>query len=264
MTFNFSSIDLQVQDGIAVLALNRPDVRNAIDDAMRGELTRALDEVGGNPAIRALVLTGKGKGFCSGGDVRAMQQRAQAPAGEVGFNGWARQQRTHHVVAMLHALPKPTIAAVHGAATGLGADMAMCCDFVMASSDANFAWTYVLRGLIPDGGGMYFLPRRVGLVCAKELIFTGRKIGADEALRLGVADRIAAPEALLADATAWAAELGRHAGPALALSKAILDKSLESSVEDVFSQGSMAQGICYTTDSHHASIAAFLDKSRKA
>ncbi|KEH11627.1 hypothetical protein GY15_27145 [Delftia sp. 670] len=82
-----------------------------------------------------------------------------APAGEVGFNGWQRQQRVHHVQALLHTMPKPVIAAVNGAASGLGADTALACDFVIASEWASFAWSYVLRGIIPDGGGMYFLPR---------------------------------------------------------------------------------------------------------
>ena len=111
-----SSIELSVADGVATLTLNRPEVRNAMDDAMRTELMAALDQVSRDPAIKALVLTGSGKAFCAGGDIRAMQQRAQAPAGEIAFNGWSRQQRTHHAVAMLHALPKPTIAAVNGAA----------------------------------------------------------------------------------------------------------------------------------------------------
>jgi len=257
-----SPIDLQVQDGIAVLALNRPEVRNAMDDAMRVVLIEALDQVARDSAIKALVLTGHGKAFCAGGDIRAMQQRAQAPAGEVAFNGWARQQRTHHAVSLLHALPKPTIAAVNGPSTGLGADIAMCCDFVMASTGASFAWNYVLRGLIPDGGGMYFLPRRVGLVRAKDLIYSGRTIQAEEALAIGVADRVCAPENLLADARAWAAELGRGSGAALALSKSILDKSFELSAEEVFAQGSQAQAICYTTAEHQASIAAFLNKGK--
>jgi enoyl-CoA hydratase/carnithine racemase len=255
-------IELRVQDGIALLALNRPEVRNALDDSMRGMLIAALDEVAADKAIKALVLTGNGKAFCAGGDIRAMQQRAQAPAGELAFNGWARQQRTHQAVAKLHALPKPTIAAVNGASTGLGADLAMCCDFVVASSNASFAWNYVLRGLIPDGGGLYFLPRRVGLVRAKELIFSGRSVKADEAIRLGIADRLSTPETLLADAQAWALELGQGGGAALALSKSILDKSFELSAEEVFAQGSQAQAICYTTAEHQAAIASFLRKDK--
>ena len=257
-----SSIELRVADGIATLTLNRPEVRNALDDAMRGLLLDALEEVSADKTIKALVLTGNGKAFCAGGDIRAMQQRAQAPAGEVAFNGWARQQRTHQAVSTLHALPKPTIAAVNGPAAGLGADLAMCCDFVIASSAATFAWNYVLRGLVPDGGGLYFLPRRVGLVRAKELIYSGRTVPADEAAALGIADRLSKPDSLLADARAWAAVLGRGAGAALALSKSILDKTFELGAEEVFAQGSQAQAICYTTAEHQASIAAFLQKSK--
>jgi enoyl-CoA hydratase/carnithine racemase len=163
---------------------------------------------------------------------------------------------------MLHALPKPAIAAVNGPATGLGADLALCCDFVVASSGASFAWSYVLRGLIPDGGGLYLLPRRVGLARAKELIYSGRTVAADEAAALGIVDRLSAPDALLECARAWAAELGRSAGPALALSKSILDKTFELSAEEVFAQGSQAQAICYTTVEHQASIAAFLQRSK--
>ena len=258
-----SLIDLQLEHGVATLALNRPEVRNALDDSMRNLLIEALDQAAADQGVKALVLTGNGKAFCAGGDIRAMQQRARAPAAEVAYNGWARQQRTHQAVSRLHAFPKPTIAAVNGAATGLGADLALCCDFVIASSAASFAWSYVLRGLIPDGGGLYFLPRRVGLVRAKELIFSGRTVQADEALQLGVADRLASPEALLADARAWAAELGRGAGAALALSKSILDKTFELGAEEVFAQGSQAQAICYTTAEHQAAIAAFLEKGKR-
>ena len=126
-----------------------------------------------------------GKDFCAGGDISGMQRRMNAPAGEIAFNGWHRQQRVHHAQALLHTMPNPVIAAVNGAASGLGADTALACDFIVASEWASFTWSYINRGLIPDGGGMYFLPRRVGLPKAKELIFTGRQVKADEALALG-------------------------------------------------------------------------------
>jgi enoyl-CoA hydratase/carnithine racemase len=255
-------IDLQTRDGIATLTLNRPQVRNALDDPMRVMLMEALDELAADRNVKAVVLTGSGKAFCAGGDIKAMQQRAQSPAGEVAYNGWSRQQRTHQMLLKLHSLPKPTIAAVNGAAAGLGADLAICCDFVIASASASFAWSYVLRGLIPDGGGLYFLPRRVGLPRAKDLIFSGRTLTAEEATTAGIADRLAAPEALLADAQAWASELGRNTGTALALAKSILDRSFESTPEEVFAQGSQAQAICYTTAEHQAAVAAFLDRSR--
>ncbi|WP_426954535.1 enoyl-CoA hydratase/isomerase family protein [Muricoccus radiodurans] len=254
-----NAILLEGDGPVAILTLNRPAARNAIDDDMRAELMAALDRVARTDSIKALVVTGAGKGFCAGGDVKSMQARLSVPPGEVALNGWRRQQRTHHAVSMLHALPKPTIAAVNGAATGLGCDVALCCDFIIASEAARFAMSYILRGLIPDGGGMYFLPRRVGLARAKELIWTGRTVEPEEALRLGMIDRVTRAETLLDDARAWAAELGRGAPGALALSKGILDATFEHSVEDVFAQGSQAQAICYSSREHQESVAAFLE-----
>lgn len=256
-----SLVELSTESGIATLTLNRPEKRNAISDDMRRELVEALGRVAQDRSIRAMVITGNGKGFCAGGDVSGMQQRMQAPAGEIAFNGWSRQQGVHHAVSLLYTMPKPTIAAVNGASAGLGADVALSCDFVLASEDASFAWTYIRRGLIPDGGGMYFLPRRVGLSRAKELIFSGRKVDAREALHLGIADRVSAPGSLLPEARKWAAELSKGSAVALALGKTILNKSFELSAAEVFAQGSQAQGICYTTSEHHLSVAGFLSKT---
>jgi enoyl-CoA hydratase/carnithine racemase len=254
-------IDLQVETGIATLTLNRPDKRNAMSDAMRAEFIAALEQVAADKAIRALVLTGAGKGFCAGGDISGMEKRMNAPAGEVGFNGWHRQQRVHHTQMLLHTMPKPVIAAVNGAASGLGADTALACDFIIASEWASFTWSYIHRGIIPDGGGMYFLPRRVGLSIAKQLIFTGRKVDADEALSLGIADRKTAADALVTDAQAWARELSQGSATALALSKTILNQTFELPAQQVFAQGSQAQGICYTSTEHRDAVMAFLTKA---
>ncbi|ALM83628.1 enoyl-CoA hydratase/isomerase family protein [Bordetella sp. N] len=256
-----SLIELHVADGIATLLLNRPDKRNAMSDDMRTEFIQALERVSADKAIRALVLSGNGKGFCAGGDVSGMERRMSAPAGEIAFNGWHRQQRVHYTQSLLHTMPKPTIAAVNGAASGLGADTALACDFIIASDAASFTWSYINRGIVPDGGGMYFLPRRVGLAKAKELIFTGRKVDAEEALHLGIVDRQATAENLLADAQAWAAELSKGSATALALGKTIINQTFEMSAEQVFAQGSQAQGICYTSTEHRDSVMAFLAKS---
>lgn len=258
---NDSLIDLQVQNGIATLTLNRPDKRNAMSDDMRTEFIHALEHVCADKAIRALVLTGAGKGFCAGGDISGMERRMNAPAGEVGFNGWHRQQRVHHTQALLHTMPKPVIAAVNGAASGLGADTALACDFIIANEWASFTWSYIHRGIIPDGGGMYLLPRRVGLPKAKDLIFTGRMVDVDEAVALGIVDRKTSADSLLADAQAWAAELSKGSGTVLALGKTILNQSFEMSAQQVFAQGSQAQGICYTSTEHRESVMAFLAKS---
>ena len=257
-------IELQLDAGIATLRLNRPEKRNALNDALREQLVHALEQVRADRNVRALVLTGNGKGFCAGGDVEAMAKRLETPVGDVGFNGWSRQQRVHHAQVLLHTLPIPTIAAVHGVAAGLGADTALACDFILASRDATFTWSYIHRGLIPDGGAMYLLPRRVGLAQAKELIFTGRKVDAEEALRLGVADRLSTPETLVSDAQAWATQLGQGSRTALALGKSILNQSFELSIEQVFAQGSQAQGICYASTEHRESVTAFLQKAQAA
>ena len=252
---------LEVQAGIATLTLNRPEKRNAMSDDMRAQFIHALESVAADKAIRALVLTGAGKGFCAGGDIAGMERRMQAPTGEIGFNGWHRQQRVHHTQALLHTMPKPTIAAVNGAASGLGADTALACDFIIASPWASFTWSYINRGIVPDGGGMYFLPRRVGLAKAKELIFGGRKVDLDEAVALGIADRKSGADTLVADAQAWARELSKGSATALALGKTILNQTFESSAEQIFKQGSQAQGICYTSTEHRESVMAFLAKS---
>jgi enoyl-CoA hydratase/carnithine racemase len=254
-------VTLEIETGIATIKLNRPEKRNAMSDDMRTQLIAALESVAADKSIRALVLTGAGKGFCAGGDIAGMERRMQAPPGEIAFNGWHRQQRVHHAQALLHTMPKPTIAAVNGAASGLGADTALACDFIIASQWASFSWSYIHRGIIPDGGGMYFLPRRVGLPKAKELIFSGRKVDADEALSLGIVDRKTSADTLLADAQAWARELCQGSATALALAKTIMNQSFESSANQIFLQGSQAQGICYTSTEHRGSVMAFLARS---
>ncbi len=124
--------------------------------------------------------------------------------------------------------------------------------------------SYVLRGLIPDGGGMYFLPRRVGLARAKELIFSGRRVLPEEALRIGMIDRVTRAETLLSEAQAWAEELGQGSSTAIALSKAILNQTFEMTADQVFGLGSQAQGICYTTREHQEAVASFLNRRASA
>ncbi|MCA1492345.1 enoyl-CoA hydratase/isomerase family protein [Sinorhizobium alkalisoli] len=249
------------KNGIATVTLNRPDVRNAINDQMRSELIDAFEKVGTDRTVRAVILTGAGKGFCSGGDVSGMRARLEVPAGEVAFNGWTRQRSTHRGVAVIHGLSKPVIAAVNGAAFGLGLDMALACDFIIAAEGAKMAMSFIKRGLVSDGGGMYFLPRRVGLARAKELILTGRVVEPEEALGIGMIDRISPANTLIDDAQLWAEQLSAGSPAAIALTKAILDKTFESSDEAIFALGREAQAICYTTAEHRSSVEAFLNKT---
>lgn len=206
-------VQVQDEDGIAVVTMNRPEVRNAINDKMRAEMIAVFDRLGADNSVRAVVLTGAGKGFCSGGDIAGMRKRLEASAGEVAFNGWKRQMSTHKGVAAIHNLMKPVVAAVNGPAFGLGFDMAMACDFIMASDSATMSLSFIKRGLVSDGGGMYFLPRRVGLARAKELLFTGRVVDAAEAVSIGMIDRVVPAEELLVKAVSWARELSQGSPP---------------------------------------------------
>ena len=255
-------IEVERHGGVALIALNRPDVHNAMDDALRGELVDILDWAAQDDAVRAVVLTGRGRSFCAGGDIAAMQERLKAPIGTVAINGWQRQRRTHGAITQLHGLTKPTIAAVNGAAVGLGCDLALCCDFIIASEYAKFVMSYVLRGLIPDGGGLYFLPRRVGIARAKELIFSARRVEAEEALRIGLVDQLASADKLLDDAIALAESMIVGSSVAVALSKSILDQSFELPMDQLFALGRQAQAICYTTDEHRDAVNDFLNKRK--
>ncbi|MFZ7091457.1 enoyl-CoA hydratase/isomerase family protein [Primorskyibacter sp. 2E233] len=256
-------ITVSHNDGIATITLNRPEKRNAINDQMRAELIAAFAEADADKSVRAIILTGAGKGFCSGGDIAGMRARLDAPTGEVAFNGWKRQKNTHRGVAAIHGVTKPVIAAVNGGAYGLGLDMALACDFIIAADGAKMSMSFIKRGLVSDGGGMYFLPRRVGLSKAKELIFSARVVETDEALIIGMIDRVATPEALLTEAQAWAKELTIGAPTAIALTKEIMDKTFESSDDEIFALGREAQAMCYTTAEHRQSVEDFLNKLSK-
>lgn len=248
----------EVDGPIVTLRLNRPAERNAISDELREALAEALDELATDEDVRALILTGNGRSFCAGGDVRAMQQRLQAPAGQVAIEGWRRQQRNGTLVQALHNLGMVTIAAVNGHAVGLGFDLALACDFIVAAPEATFACSFINRGLVSDGGGMYFLPRRVGVQKAKELLFSGRFVDADEGESLGIVGLVAREGDLMAEARAYATQFTGQSRAAIMLTKSIVNRTFELSLESVAALGSEAQAICYTTDEHRASVEAFL------
>jgi enoyl-CoA hydratase/carnithine racemase len=245
---------------VAVLTINRPKARNALNDTTRELLRAELEELAEDADVRVIILTGAGSAFCSGGDVRGMQERLEQPPGQVAVRGWRRQHRTAALVSTLTGAGQVTIAAVNGPAMGLGLDIALACDFIIAAPEAKFAASFVNRGLIPDGGGLYFLPRRIGLQLTKELIYSGRTVEAEEALRIGLADRLAEPGGLLAEAHAYAAQFTENSGPAIALMKSIVSRTFETPFELIGAQGRAAQGISYTTDEHRESVERFLNR----
>jgi enoyl-CoA hydratase/carnithine racemase len=253
-----STVEIARHGPVAVVTLNRPEARNALDDATREELRAGLERLSAQSDVRVIVLTGAGTAFSAGGDIKGMKTRLGRPIGQVAFEGWRRQRRTAAFVTALARADQVTIAAVNGPAMGLGLDIALACDFIVAAPEARFAASFVKRGLIPDGGSLYFLPRRVGLQKAKELIYSGRTVAAAEALAIGLADRLAAPGALLDETLGFAAQFTGSSRSAIALMKSIVNATFESSFEVVAAQGRSAQAISYTTDDHRESVEQFL------
>lgn len=253
---------VEVDGPVAVVTLNRPEARNAVDDAMRAALRSTLDALAADRSVAVVILTGAGKAFCAGGDIKAMERRLAAPAGEVAVAGWLRQHGTAALTGGLHRLPQITVAAVNGPASGLGFDLALACDFIVADPAAWFAASFVLRGLVPDGGSMYYLPRRVGLAAAKDIVFSGRRVDATEGAALGLVDQLADPGTVLTVARERAERYTGRSRSAQMLTKSIVDRSLESTLDEVAALGGQAQAICYTTDEHHAAVAEFTQRGK--
>ncbi|MYU11172.1 enoyl-CoA hydratase/isomerase family protein [Streptomyces sp. SID8361] len=249
---------------LRLLTLHRPDRRNAINDELREALFECLVEAEADDGVRGVILTGSGSAFCAGGDIKAMAERLSAPVQDVAEAGWRRQRRTHRLIRKLHDLDKPTVAAVNGHATGLGADLALSCDFVVASSAARIAMSYTARGLVPDGGAAYYLPRRIGLAKAKDLIFSGREVGPEEALALGLVDAVVDPEELLTAATEFLTQQTQNSPLAVSLSKELLNRSLESDMNAMFASTSSAQAMCYTSSEHRKAIEQFLSQRSRS
>jgi len=248
----------EVKDGVATLTLNRPERLNALGDTLREDLHDAVTAAAADPEVRVMIVTGAGKGFCAGGDVKAMNEGkargAPRPLMEKVAPG-----RDRTVLALRDA-PKPVIAAVNGAAAGAGMNLALGCDIRIASTAAKFAQAFVKRGLHPDWGGTYFLPRLVGMAKACEMIFTGDLIDATEALRLGIVSRVVQPQELLPAAYELARRIAAGPPVAIRLAKHSLYANAELDLRASLQNETMAQNICFETEDAAEGIRAFAEK----
>jgi 2-(1,2-epoxy-1,2-dihydrophenyl)acetyl-CoA isomerase len=248
----------EIRDRIATLTLNRPERLNALGDSLREDLHDALLRSAEDDAVRVLVITGAGRGFCSGGDVKAMSERDRAGAGSP-LKEKVAPQRDRTVLAMRDC-PKPIIAAVNGAAAGAGMNLALACDMRIASTAAKFAQAFVKRGLHPDWGGSYFLPRVVGTAKACELIFTGETIDAAEALRLGIVNAVVEPEALMPMAYELAGKFASGPPFALRLAKRSIYHNLEVDLRAGLEYETYSQKLCRETEDAKEGVKAFVEK----
>lgn len=244
----------RVTDQVAHVTLNRPEALNALTPEQRDRLIELFAGFSADPEVRAVVLTGTGRGFCAGADLRGGAVAAERVTGDVSRTLRLGAQR---LIAAVLDCEKPVIAAVNGTAAGLGAHLALACDLVLAAESARFIEVFVRRGLVPDAGGAHLLPRLIGPQRAKELMFFGDALSAPEAERLGLVNRAVPDEELAEVATAWALRLAAGPTRALALTKQLVNASLETDRATAFAAEAAAQELNMTTRDAREGLRAF-------
>ncbi|MEQ1831462.1 MAG: enoyl-CoA hydratase-related protein [Candidatus Eisenbacteria bacterium] len=252
------TILLAVEHGVATLTLNRPDKLNAFAGDMRERMVAALDAVAADRRVRVLVVTGAGKGFCSGGDVQHM---VDLKSREAGFEALAPLlEAGRAIVSRLAAFEIPVVAAVNGVAAGAGCNLALACDVRLASSEARFGETFVKIGLHPDWGGSYHLPGLVGTAAALDLCWTGELIGADDALRLGLVQRVFRAAEFDAEWRGYAAKLAAAPATSVRAAKRTLLAARERTPTQCLDAESAAQAACWASADSTEGLKAFVDK----
>lgn len=253
----YENILLAREAGVGTLTLNRPDKLNAFAGEMRRELGDALEELEADNTVRVIVITGAGRGFCAGADVGYMAELI-ATKDIVAMGALIEAGR--RVVGIIRKSAKPVIASVNGVAAGGGANLALACDLRIASRDAKLGQTFNRIGLHPDWGGTYFLPRLVGPSKALELFWLADVIDADECLRLGLFNRVVAPDALAAETTALARTLAAKPTLAIAMAKRAVYESLSKTLPEMLDYELDAQIRCFQSGDAREGITAFTEK----
>jgi len=244
---------VDIADGIATLTLNRPQYKNALNGPMRDALRDAVQQIRADRTVRAVVLRGAGTDFCSGGDIRAMN----VTAADAGRN---RMDDLHGWIALLVDLDRPVVAAVDGVAYGAGFSLALLADFIVATPRARFCMPFMKVGLVPDCGALYTLPRVVGMARARDLVFSAREVGAEEARQMGAVFEIVEEGQLHVRADQLARGLAGASPTAFALTKRALNQSNSADVRAMLELESLGQGIAFTTDYHHEAVRRFKEK----
>jgi 2-(1,2-epoxy-1,2-dihydrophenyl)acetyl-CoA isomerase len=254
---SYDNLLFAVEGGVATVTLNRPAALNALNAALKADLADVVGRLRDEPDIRAVILTGAGRGFCAGGDIREMRPEGGPLATKRKLDDILAK-----VLVPLATLKKPTIAAVNGFAVGAGFNLALACDMIVAADTAVFSQIFVKVGLVPDSGGLYFLPRVIGLNRAKELCFTGRDVSAAEGASLGFVNRVVPAAEVLSAAQALAGEIARGPGVAIALTKTALNLSSTASLAEMMELEALAQSLAASTPEHAEGIAAFAQRRK--
>ncbi|MFF5025726.1 enoyl-CoA hydratase/isomerase family protein [Streptomyces collinus] len=247
----------EVRDGVSYVTLDRPEALNALTPALRDRLIELLAQASADRDVRAVVLTGTGRGFCAGADLSGGAGGGERVPGDVARTLRLGAQR---LVAAVLDCEKPVIAAVNGTAAGLGAHLAFACDLVLAAESARFVEVFVRRGLVPDGGGAYLLPRLIGPQRTKELMFFGDAVTAADARHLGLVNRVVPDGELEKTAREWAARLATGPTRALAMAKQLVNASLDGDRAGAFAAEAAAQEINLTTRDAQEGLRAFTER----
>ena len=252
------SVDLTIEGAIAKVVLNRPDKLNALNVEMREALCDYFARMRFNDAVRVVIVTGAGRGFCSGADVDRMAGQSH----DLRADRERMQRGGHTFIRALHAIEKPVIAAVRGPAVGIGWSMALACDLVVALKTARFSQIFRRIGLAPDGGAIWFLTRRLGMAKAKELVFSARFVEAEEALALGLVNHVVEDDELMAKTEELVADLAGAPTFALGLAKKLFHAAVGPSLESYLEIESLVQPQLHMTADNAEGVAAFREKRK--
>ena len=248
---------LETEENIATITLNRPAKLNPLDEPIREGLTGAIETIARESSVRVVVITGAGRGFCSGGDLEIMMELKREHHAAL-FRGYL--EAGHHLVKKIRSIPMPVVASINGPAAGAGMNLALACDLRIASERATFTQAFAKVGLHPDWGGTFFLPRLVGIGRAMEMFFLGDPVCAEEAHRLGLVNYLVPHDQLAAETHKLAQRLASAAALPLALLKQSYYRRLETELDTILEQEVEAQMKCFESEDFTEGIQAFLEK----
>jgi enoyl-CoA hydratase len=250
----YQNLLVEIDEGIATVKINRPKALNALNLAVLNELIQVVHEINGNPEIRVVLLTGEGeKAFVAGADIAAMKEMSALEAKKFCELG-------HHAMHMIENCRKPVIAAVHGFCLGGGLELALACDFIYVSENAKLGLPEVNLGLFPGFGGTQRLSRLIGKNRAKELIYTARIISAEQAMQLGIANRVCAPDALMEEARETAKEIMKKGPIGVELAKRVINQGSDLDLGSGLALEQAAFPLVFATEDQKEGVAAFLEK----
>jgi 2-(1,2-epoxy-1,2-dihydrophenyl)acetyl-CoA isomerase len=255
---NYETILLEQNGGVLKITLNRPDKLNAFTDTMLDELTHAFKAADGDSSVRVVILTGAGRGFCPGQDLASAVERG---AGNGNFS-YSEHLRTHYnpLILGMRGLSKPIIAAINGVAAGAGMSLALACDYRIAAESASFIQAFVKVGLVPDSGSTWMLPRLIGMTRAMDMMLSGRKVSAQEALGMGLVNSVVPNEQLMDTANQLAQEFANAPTRTIGYIKQAVEFAADSTLEEALNKEAELQDKAASTSDHAEGIMAFLEK----